>query len=149
MSDANALYETARRIASVAESHEEACTASGLMHQAAELGHGPAAGAYANMLMSGFGCGQDIEKAIHYWTLAALDGADADSAFRLGLICRDGQIAHEDMPLALAWFLIARDLGCDVVLPDIDEVQYQMNEGEAADAYLRYDELRASCEALR
>ena len=44
---------------------------------------------------------------------------------------------------------IARDLGCDVVLPDIDEVQYQMNEGEAADAYLRYDELRASCEALR
>tara|TARA_X000000950_G_scaffold203679_1_gene245081 strand:+ start:69057 stop:69440 length:384 start_codon:yes stop_codon:yes gene_type:complete len=89
MSDANALFETAIRIAAVADCDDECRTAAGLMQQAAELGHGAAAGAYGNMLMNGFGGKFDPDQAFHYWSQAALEGADADSAFRLGMVCRD------------------------------------------------------------
>lgn len=149
MSDANALFETAIRIAAVADCDDECRTAAGLMQQAAELGHGAAAGAYGNMLMNGFGGKFDPDQAFHYWSQAALEGADADSAFRLGMVCRDGRVLEQDLASALAWFLVARDLGSVIVLPDIDDVQFELDEAACTEAYRRYDELRASSERLR
>jgi hypothetical protein len=87
--------------------------------------------------------------AYRYWSQGALDGGDADSAFRLGLACRDGGSHLPDLAGALAWFMLARDLGSDVVMPDIDDVQFEMDEATRADAFLRYDHLRANCEQLR
>ena len=149
MNDAQALFETARRIAAVAESEEELATAAGLMRQAAELGHGPAAGAFGIMVMSGQGLNADPDLALRYWTQAALDGADADSAFRLGMACRDGLVCPQDLAGALAWFLLARDLGHDVVLPDIDSIQYEMDEPTRAEAFSLYDHLRENSGHLR
>ncbi|MAK60131.1 MAG: hypothetical protein CMK09_04055 [Ponticaulis sp.] len=149
MNEAQALFETARRIAAVAESEEELTTAAGLMRQSAELGHGAAAGAFGTMVMRGQGVASDPELALRYWTQAALDGADADSAFRLGMACRDGLICTQDLAAALAWFLLARDLLHDVVLPDIDSLQYEMDEATRAEAYSLYDHLRENSEHLR
>ena len=149
MNEALALYETARRIASVAESDEEFTTAAGLMRQSAELGHGPAAGEFGTMVMRGLGVEADSGLALRYWTQAALDGSDADSAFRLGTACRDGLVCPQDLAGALAWFLLARDLGHDVVLPDIDSVQYELDDATRAEAYSLYDHLRQNSEHLR
>ena len=149
MNDAQSLFETANRISAVADSEEELRTAAGLMRQAAELGHGAAAGAYANMLMAGSGVSQSTQLAIRYWSCAALEHADADSAFRVGLVCRDGALGAIDPAGALAWFMIARDLGSDIVMPDIDDIQFELDETTRTDAFERYDHLRASSAQLR
>ena len=149
MNEAQALFETASRIAAVAESDEELRTAAGLMRQAAELGHSGASGAFANMSMGGLGTERDPELAVRYWTQAALLGADADSAFRLGMACWDGLVCERDLSGALAWFLLARDLGHDVVMPDIDAVQFEVDDVTRAEAHSIYDHLRENFGMLR
>lgn len=149
MTEAHSLYETASRIALAADCKEELQTAAGLMRQAADLGHGAAAGAFGNMLMAGRGVEQNTDLAYRYWSDAVLEGSDSDSAIRLGLACRDGGAHLPDLAGALAWFMIARDLGSYVVLPDIDDVQFELDEATRSDAFMRYAHIRANCDKLR
>lgn len=149
MDEARALFETANRIAAVAESDDELQTAAGLMQQAAELGFSRAFGAYGNMLASGRGVKKDVLKAFQFWTDSALDFGDAESAFKIGMVYRDGVHYSEDPAAALAWFMLARDLGLDLANLDVDEVAYNVSEIERAAAFERYDRLKANCVTLR
>ena len=45
--------------------------------------------------------------------------------------------------------MIARDLGSDIVMPDIDDIQFELDETTRTDAFERYDHLRASSAQLR
>lgn len=149
MSDAISLYETASRIAAVADTQEELQTAAGLMKQAAELGYARAMNAYGNMLMAGQGVSPDSLEAWRFWSTAALDHGEAESAFKLGLACRDGDIQDMDLAGALAWFMLARDLGLDLAALDVDDVAFEISEDDREDAFMRYDRLRANCVILR
>lgn len=149
MSDAYTLYETACRIAAVADSPEELKTAAGLMRQSADLGYGRAMNAFGNMLMAGQGVLPDVYEAYRFWSTAALDHGEAESAFKLGIACRDGIEDEPDLAGALAWFMLARDLGLDLAALDVDDVAYEIDEDERADAFERYDQLRANCVILR
>lgn len=149
MSDAYTLYETASRIAAVADCPEEFQTAAGLMRQSADLGYGRAMNAYGNMLMSGIGVLQDTFEAYRFWSTAALDHGEAESAFKLGVACRDALEGDSDLAGALAWFMLARDLGLDLAALDVDDVAFEVSEEERIDAFDRYDRLRANCVILR
>ncbi len=149
MSDAYALFETASRIAAVADTPEEFQTAAGLMKQSADLGHPRAMSAYGNMLMAGSGVFPDLMEALRYWSDAALDFGDSECAFKLGMVCRDGVEGETDPPSALAWFMLARDLGLDLAALDVDDVAFEISDEERAQAFERYDSLRANCVTLR
>ena len=149
MSEANVLFETANRIAAVADSSEELQTAAGLMKQAADLGHGGAADGYGNMLMSGRGVLPDAGLAYRYWSLAALEFGEPDSAFKLGVSCQNGGEFAPDLAGALAWFMLARDLGMDLAALDVDAVAFEIDDAGRSDAFRRYDRLRANCVSLR
>lgn len=149
MTEAQSLYETASRIAAVADSEEELQTAAGLMKQAAELGHGGAANLFGNMLMAGQGVFPDEGLAFRYWSLGALEHGQSECAFKLGLACRDGGNLRPDPAGALAWFMLARDLGLDLALLDMDDVAYSITEPDRLEAFIRYDRLRANCVTLR
>lgn len=149
MTEAHSLFETALRISAVADSEEERQTAAGLMKQAADLGHGRAAGDYGNMLMAGRGVFHDAGLAYRYWSLGALEYGEAECAFKLGLACRDGGDFAPDLAGALAWFMLARDLGMDLAALDVDAIAYEINEDLRAEAFRRYDRLRSNCTILR
>lgn len=149
MSDAYSLYETASRIAAVADSKEEFQAAAGLMRQAAELGYGRAMNAWGTMLMAGRGVGRDPQEAFRQWSMAALEFGEGDCAFKLGLASRDGGDHGSDRAGALAWFMLARDLGLDLAALDVDDVAYEMIDSERVDAFARYDRLRENCVLLR
>ncbi len=149
MSDAFSLYETASRIAAVAESEEELQTAAGLMRQASEMGYSRAMSAFGNMLMAGQGVYQDSQEAFRQWSMAALEYGEGECAFKLGLACRDGGDHGTDRPGALAWFMLARDLGLDLAALDVDDVAFEMTDSERVEAFDRYDRLRQNCVLLR
>lgn len=149
MSDAYSLYDTASRIAAVADTPEELQTAAGLMRQSAELGYGRAMNCYGNMLISGKGVEPDTYQAYRLWSEAALDHGEGECAFKLGLVCRDGVDGEADNAGALAWFMLARDLGLDFAALDVDDVAYEVSEQERLDAFARYDRLRENCVMLR
>lgn len=149
MSDAFSLYETASRIAAVADTPEELQTAAGLMKQSAELGYSQAMNAYGTMLMAGEGVASDPSEAYRHWSMAALDYGESECAFKLGLACRDGLHHGSDRAGALAWFMLARDLGLDLAALDVDDVAFEMTDSERVDAFARYDRLRENCVLLR
>ena len=99
--------------------------------------------------MSGIGVLQDTFEAYRFWSTAALDHGEAESAFKLGVACRDALEGDSDLAGALAWFMLARDLGLDLAALDVDDVAFEVSEEERIDAFDRYDRLRANCVILR
>jgi TPR repeat protein len=149
MSDAFSLYETASRIAAVADAPEEFQAAATLMRQAAELGYSRAMNAWGTMLMGGRGVERDPQEAFRQWSMAALDYGESECAFKLGLACRDGGDHGSDRAGAMAWFMLARDLGLDLAALDVDDVTFEMIDSERIDGFARYDRLRENCVLLR
>lgn len=149
MSDAYSLYETASRIAAVADTPEELQTAVGLMKQSADLGHPRAMSVYGNMAMAGRGMFPDTMEAMRYWSDAALEYGDGECAFKLGMLCRDGIEGETDLAASLAWFMLARDLGLELASLDVDDVAFEICEEEREEAFEHYDSLRANCVTLK